>query len=45
MDRTKMNPNTKSAHVRTTAYGPTLGGKGTPTTLSQRAMTATIEIA
>jgi len=45
MVRTKMNPKTQRAQVRTAAYGPTLGGNGTPATLNQRPATATIESA
>ena len=43
MVRTKMNPKMQRAHVRTAAYGPTLGENGIPATLNQRPATATIE--
>ena len=36
MVRTKMKPKMQRAHVRTTAYGPTLGANGIPATFSKR---------
>ena len=45
MVRTKMKPKMQRAHVRTTAYGPTLGANGIPATFSQRPAIATIETA
>ena len=45
MVRTKMKPKTQRAHVRATAYGPTLGANGIPATFSKRPASATIETA